>query len=149
MPKIRSYTPAWLSKPSPGHDLFTPSASDTPKPSSIYSSTRANAISGPRRTIARRGSEVFVAVGTEIRWADLVYLKERWQEKEAQGHNGIRIKQENSPGPGDDELLRASIENGCAQGFRVSNPSARTRALSRSLPFSPPHQVSWMLSWTY
>ena len=120
MPKIRSYTPAWLCKPSPGHDLFAPSPSDAPKRSSLYLSARPNAPSGPRKTIARRGTEVFVAVGKEIRWADLVYLKERWQEKETRDHDGARIKREGAPTPDDDEVLQASIENGFAEGFRVS-----------------------------
>ena len=34
---------------------------------------------GPRRTIARRGTEVFVANGREIRWADLVTMKDNWE----------------------------------------------------------------------
>lgn len=121
MPKIKSYTPSWLSKPSPGHDLFTPSPSDTPKRASLYASIKAAAALGPRRTIARRGSEVFIAVGKEIRWADLVYLKERWQEKEAQGHNGSRIKREGSSKPEDYDILRESIEEDSAEGFRVRN----------------------------
>lgn len=120
MPKIRSYTPAWLCKPAPGHDLFAPSPSDAPKRSSLYSSAKPNAPSGPRKTIARRGTEVFVAVGKEIRWADLVYLKERWLEKEAQDEDGVRIKREGTPAPGDDEVLKASVENDFAEGFRVS-----------------------------
>lgn len=124
MPKIKSYTPAWLSKPSPGHDLFTPPPSDTPKRSSLYSSTKANGTLGPRRTIARRGSEVFIAVGKEIRWADLVYLKERWQEKDAQNQHGSRIKREGSSGSEDDDILRESIENNFAEGFRVRSNGA-------------------------
>ncbi|RYP79167.1 hypothetical protein DL771_000145 [Monosporascus sp. 5C6A] len=119
MPKIKSYTPAWLSKPSPGHDLFAPSHSDTPKRSSLYDSARTYAASGPHRTIARRGTEVFIAVGKEIRWADLVYLKERWQEKGTRGLDGARIKREDSSEPGDDEILKESIENGFAEGFRT------------------------------
>lgn len=73
MPKILSYTPEWLSRPSPGYHLFAPKQTDgngvvarRPEP-------------GQRRTIATRGSEIFVAVGNEIRWADLVNLKEETQ----------------------------------------------------------------------
>ncbi|KAH9884468.1 hypothetical protein F4778DRAFT_763166 [Xylariomycetidae sp. FL2044] len=115
MPKIKSYTPAWLSKPSAGHELFTPGAEDIE-----YYSYKPTSKPGPRRTIAKRGTEVFIAVGKEIRWADLVYLKERWEEKEARGHSGVRIKREDSNGPTDDELIRSSVEDEeGAQGFRT------------------------------
>lgn len=116
MPKIKSYTPGWLLPPSPGHDLFVPSPSDANSPS--YSSKEALR-SGPRRTIARRGTEVFIAVGKEIRWADLVYLKERWEEKQARTRGSVPIKREDSASPSDDDILKDSIENECAEGFRV------------------------------
>jgi nucleoporin NUP82 len=70
MPKVLSYTPDWLSRPNPGYHLFAPKH------------TNGNGVAarkkdfGPRKTIAARGSEIFVAVGHEIRWADLVNLKE-------------------------------------------------------------------------
>ncbi|KAF1840152.1 uncharacterized protein K460DRAFT_297081 [Cucurbitaria berberidis CBS 394.84] len=70
MPKVLSYTPDWLSRPNPGYQLFAPKQ------------TNGNGVAakkrdfGPRKTLATRGSEVFVAVGNEIRWADLVNLKE-------------------------------------------------------------------------
>ena len=35
---------------------------------------------GPRRTIARRGTEIFVVVGNQIRWSDLCMLKDDWEE---------------------------------------------------------------------
>jgi len=118
MPKIKAYTPAWLSSPSPGHQLFAPNADDAHNVPS-YPSIGAN-IQGPRRTIVRRGTEVFIAVGKEIRWADLVYLKERWQEKAAQGRGNVHIKRENSTGLDDSDIIKESIETECAEGFRVS-----------------------------
>ncbi|KAI1144039.1 hypothetical protein F5Y05DRAFT_15131 [Hypoxylon sp. FL0543] len=121
MPKIKSYTPAWLLPPSPGHDLFAPNANDAHNTPSYTS--KAIARLGPRRTIARRGTEVFIAVGKEIRWADLVYLKERWEEKQAEARGGFRVKREGSSSSGDDELLRESIETGCAEGFRTIKTS--------------------------
>lgn len=121
MPKIKGYTPAWLLAPSPGHDLFTPDSSEANSAPSYTSKSISKSV--PRRTIARRGTEVFIAVGKEIRWADLVYLKERWEEKQAKVGGGVRIKREDS-GSSDDELLRESIENGCAEGFRVSCPAS-------------------------
>ncbi|KAI1417782.1 hypothetical protein F5Y13DRAFT_62419 [Hypoxylon sp. FL1857] len=121
MPKIKSYTPAWLLPPSPGHDLFVPNPSDAHNASSYAS--KAVSGHGPRRTIARRGTEVFIAVGKEIRWADLVYLKERWEEKQAEARGGVRIKREDSSSSDDDELVRESIETGCAEGFRTIKTS--------------------------
>ncbi|KAI1302566.1 hypothetical protein F5Y03DRAFT_206036 [Xylaria venustula] len=121
MPKIKAYTPAWLSSPSPGHQLFTPnpdSTQNTPSYSSIAASS-----AGPRRLIATRGTEVFIAVGKEIRWADLVYLKERWQEKAAQSRGGVYIKREDSYEVDDGEIIKDSIENGCAEGFRTIKPA--------------------------
>lgn len=56
-------------RPSPGYELFSPKSGVT-KASAAYEDT------GKRKTIATRDTEVFVAVGTEIRWADLVLLKE-------------------------------------------------------------------------
>lgn len=74
MPKVLSYTPPWLSRPSPGFKVFY----DPPK------ATPANApdASAPAvsRTIASRGTQLFVAVGNEIRWTDLVYLKDYYGE---------------------------------------------------------------------
>ncbi len=118
MPKIKAYTPAWLSSPSPGHQLFTPTP-DSAQNITSYASIAASSLS-PRRIIASRGTEVFIAVGKEIRWADLVYLKERWQEKAAQGRGGVYIKREDSYEVGDSDIIKDSIENGCAEGFRVS-----------------------------
>jgi nucleoporin NUP82 len=93
MPKIVSYTPAWLQRPNPGHDIFT-SAQPKAKSAHTAHSNSVNTISkralkpGARRNIARRGTEAFVAVGKEIRWADLVYLKEGWQEKQEKKGKG-------------------------------------------------------------
>ncbi|KAI9883791.1 MAG: hypothetical protein M1823_004423 [Watsoniomyces obsoletus] len=86
-------TPAWLADQTPGCELFTaPSTSNRstpPKP-------------GPSRTIARRGQEIFVAVGNQLRWADLTILQEKWRaehhpsqkaastDQEKDGAHGIR-----------------------------------------------------------
>lgn len=37
---------------------------------------------GPKRTMARRGTELFVAVGKQLRWSDLRMLKDDYEEKE-------------------------------------------------------------------
>lgn len=83
MPKIISHTPSWLSRPSPGFQLF-----NTPK--SAHSSTHhirkdsdQTEFNGPNRNIARRGTEVFVVAGKHIRWSDLSILKAEHEELEA------------------------------------------------------------------
>ncbi|KAG6036878.1 hypothetical protein E4U41_005461 [Claviceps citrina] len=99
MPKIKSYSAPWLSSiNAPGHQLFAPS--DEPARSRALSPASGNqSLPGPRRTIARRGTEVFVAVGKEIRWADLAYLKDEWSMRQSRGRTssaGVRIKREDS-----------------------------------------------------
>jgi len=112
MPKIKGYTPAWLDKPAPGSNLFASSKDEAP--TSVFSS-KTKSKPGPTRTIACSGSQVFVAVGKEVRWADLIDLKERWQEKASRGRTGTRVKRED-----DDEMFRAAAEENYA-GFRVSS----------------------------
>ncbi|RDL34352.1 uncharacterized protein BP5553_07480 [Venustampulla echinocandica] len=98
MPRAVGYTPAWLSKPNPGHEIFTARAANAPGtqiPSSngFSTSRKGNSKPGPHRTIARRGTEVFIAVGKEIRWADLVYLKEAWEESQQKGKTASKDTQ--------------------------------------------------------
>lgn len=69
MPRVISYTPEWLMRPNPGYELFAPKSTAVKAPA-------VQGGAGRRKTIATRNSEVFVAVGTEIRWADLELLKE-------------------------------------------------------------------------
>ncbi|EHA50972.1 hypothetical protein MGG_06297 [Pyricularia oryzae 70-15] len=120
MVKITSYTPAWLNEPALGHSLFAPPELD-PRRSSYAPKGKPKA--GPRRTIARRGTEVFVANGREIRWGDLVYLKEQHQSRQTRG--GVRIKREDSNGSGsfaihEDDGPNAGIgSSGHAQGMRT------------------------------
>ena len=109
MPKIVSYTPAWLSKPNPGHEIFT--ATHAPSSHSSNSSSRRKLKPGPRRTIVHRGTEVFIAVGKEIRWADLVYLKEAWEDKSRKEKGFFKGKARDSTESQYDEVR--------AQGYRV------------------------------
>jgi len=97
MPKVTSYTPAWLSKrtekPTPGHEVFIASSTQD----AVKKAIRA----GPRRTIARRGtSEIFVAVGKEIRWTDLAKLKENW---DGQTQGGSYLTGKSHGGGSDDD----------------------------------------------
>lgn len=77
MPReVLKYTPPWLSRPSSGFDLFQSGASQLsqPEPKSSVPQT-------PNRTIAARGTEVFVAVGKDIRWSDLLWIKDQWDDE--------------------------------------------------------------------
>lgn len=109
MPKVISYTPSWLCEPAPGHRIFVTAEENNPRGQAttfkaLTESRKRNERPGPRRTIAHRGTEVFVAVGREIRWADLVFLKEAWEDK----RNGVLTDDRASTGDGEH-----------AQGFRV------------------------------
>ncbi|TAQ86058.1 hypothetical protein B7494_g5602 [Chlorociboria aeruginascens] len=118
MPTVTSYTPAWLSKPNPGHDIFT-SAPKKGKETHLASGNAGNAADSsnkkskprPRRTIARRGTEVFIAVEREIRWADLVYMKETWEDSE-QKKKGVKKGKEF-----DDRADQYEADH--AQGYRT------------------------------
>ena len=79
MPKLISYTPGWLSRPSPGFDLFTKTSDG--KGSILHARQTADQPNnGPCRLIAHRGSEIFTVVGNNgIRWADLAVLKDEWE----------------------------------------------------------------------
>lgn len=110
MPKATSFTPAWLSKaidrPTPGHDVF---AASPIKNDDFPISTKKALRAGPRRTIARRGtSEIFVAVGKEIRWTDLAKLKENW---DAHAQEGSYLRGKTHGGGSDDDKQAA--------GYRV------------------------------
>ncbi|QUC22242.1 uncharacterized protein UV8b_06483 [Ustilaginoidea virens] len=102
MPKIKSYSAPWLSDSSaPGRRLFEPAA-DAINSRALAPVSRFHSAPGPRRTVARRGTEVFVAVGKEIRWADLAYLKDAWSTRHSKprtGSAGVRIKREESLQP--------------------------------------------------
>jgi len=114
MPKVISYTPSWLCEPAPGHQLFKTAEESNPRGQTttykaLTESLKRNAKPGPRRAIAHRGTEVFIAVGKEIRWADLVYLKEAWDDKQDELRRGLS---------GDHKDDAEDVEH--AQGYRVS-----------------------------
>lgn len=128
MPKVKSYSAPWLSH-GPGHSLFAPSndaASKAMSAPSPYASKKKKT-PGPRRTIARRGTEVFIAVGKELRWGDLAYLKEKWSTKHAHRRMGSRVKREDSSDGFDDEMIPSTEEATTAQGYRVFVVSFRSR----------------------
>ncbi|KAK3368218.1 hypothetical protein B0H63DRAFT_488022 [Podospora didyma] len=121
MPRIKSFAPSWLNEPAPGHKLFEPSSDDSKIPSALAYARKAK--QGPRRTIARRGTEVFVAVGKQIRWGDLVQLKESWEAKHHGSSAGARFKREESTASFDiydEEAHNGNSQNGAlTEGYRV------------------------------
>ncbi|KAI4720519.1 hypothetical protein E4T48_03214 [Aureobasidium sp. EXF-10727] len=75
MARVIGHTPSWLSAPSAGFNLFQRN-SDTKAPAAVTKALTKTESRGPTRTIAHRGTEVFVLVGNEIRWSDLVSLRD-------------------------------------------------------------------------
>ncbi|KAL8815376.1 MAG: hypothetical protein Q9223_005484 [Gallowayella weberi] len=99
MPKVLSYTPSWLSRPSPGFDIFASSdklASFGPNGASPKAKgpSREQNYLGPRRTIAHRGSEVFVVVDNQIRWSDLSIIKYDWENLQRKGNQKAKLSSE-------------------------------------------------------
>lgn len=97
MPKIISYTPPWLSRPSPGSQAFISIQNHDSTPSkrpSHLSSPSHEVVDqpyyGPHRLLARRGTEIFVVIGNQIRWTDLGMIKNNWEEQTY--HAGSRSK---------------------------------------------------------
>lgn len=76
MARVIRHTPSWLSSPSPGFSLFQPQPDAKGREGYSNRSNKGGAYRGPTRTIAHRNTEVFVLVGNEIRWSDLVLLKD-------------------------------------------------------------------------
>jgi nucleoporin NUP82 len=89
MPRTLGRTPEWLTHPSPGHQLFAESS----KASNGHGRNGQSAYTGPLKKIAKgRGTEVFVASGNELRWADLQSLKDDFElDGEPQGAYRVRV----------------------------------------------------------
>ncbi|KAI9734537.1 MAG: hypothetical protein M1834_002138 [Cirrosporium novae-zelandiae] len=109
MPKIVDYTPPWLLRPSPGSNLFSTQPQLTKVKVDNEESNGDVGIIGPKRTIARRGTEIFVAIGNQIRWADLSLLQNTWDEQEdfkrSQSRSSKPYKQQPTHGGYDEDSL--------------------------------------------
>lgn len=121
MPKVRTFAPAWLNVPSPGHKLFEQPIDDSKLPAALAHSKKWKP--GPRRTVANRGTEVFVAVGKQIRWGDLSLLKESWENQSRAGA-GIRVPRHDYTGSSfevyDEEAAAGNGNSGASpDGYRV------------------------------
>jgi nucleoporin NUP82 len=89
MARVVGHTPSWLSAPSPGFNLFQRNP-DTKPPSALRNQLVKAEARGPTRTIAHRGTEIFVLVGNEIRWSDLVSLKDAEQDANSQSYRLLK-----------------------------------------------------------
>lgn len=88
MPRVLSHTPEWLIQPSPGYQLFA----ESEKTSRANGNYGAPAYNGPLRKIARgRGTELFVACGNELRWADLQTLKNNFELEDVERQGASRV----------------------------------------------------------
>jgi hypothetical protein len=126
MPKVLSYTPPWLSRPSPGFDVFAPRSSSK----ATNGHKVAQEYSGPTKTIATRGTEVFVAVGNEIRWSNLVELQERNESPTyRQGHSQSRQS-------------RSSLQDNAAL-HRVSKAAPNRVSLTDRTILGSPSRSPW------
>ena len=83
MPKILSRQPRWLDYGTPGFNLFQPNKKHQEE--ELSDGERGT----PSKRIAHRGTEVFVAVGNELRWSDLNLLKENYENQAEQRDSGV------------------------------------------------------------
>lgn len=88
MPNVLSYTPPWLSRPSPGASLFSSTSAKGPDYGLLNSQGRVE-YNGPTRTLAKRGNEVFTVVDNQIRWSSLTKLKDEWQQQHSKAKKGL------------------------------------------------------------
>ncbi|KAL8690444.1 MAG: hypothetical protein Q9224_004405, partial [Gallowayella concinna] len=115
MPKVLGYTPSWLSRPSPGFDIFASSDKLASSGARNGASPKAKSSSGeqtyvgPRRTIAHRGSEVFVVVDNQIRWSDLSIIKYDWESSQRKGKKNAESSSETDQTYKRVKILRAPV----------------------------------------
>lgn len=113
MPKVLSYTLPWLSRPSPGATVFS-STSTKPVTPDERNGKRDSEYIGPRRTLAKRGNEVFVVVDNQIRWCSLTRLKDEWKQQS---------KSKSGPGKSEkaqEKSVKNQDEGGKSAPYRVS-----------------------------
>ena len=125
MPKVISYTPPWLSRPEPGFHIFDGPQSTLSSPYREHRGSghlpKANVdrpYLGAKRTVARRGTEIFVAADNKIRWADLCMLKDDYTEKERARKQNIHSQGSKKDAERDDSATEEAQQT--VTGFRVS-----------------------------
>ncbi|KAK2762620.1 hypothetical protein FQN54_000793 [Arachnomyces sp. PD_36] len=124
---VVSFTPPWLSRPSPGSSFFSghPSNQLPGKQSqgaAVKEADTAGSDSpydGPTRVIARRGREVFTVVDNQIRWANLVTLRDEWRSQEAENRKPSKQGKDRNDGKSGKQE-EGPLEDG-SQNYRVLN----------------------------
>lgn len=106
MPNVVSYTPPWLSRPSPGASLFS---STSAKGTALGIQGKAD-YNGPTRTLAKRGNEVFTVVDNQIRWSSLTRLKDEWQQQHSKAKKGLAAGSQDSTSSVHYRVRRESME---------------------------------------
>lgn len=102
MPNVVSFTPPWLSRPSPGSSFFSGQSSDQvpskasqgPSGKDTDTARYEAEYEGPTRIIARRGTEIFTVVDNQIRWANLVTLRDEWRSQESENRKSSKQTKE-------------------------------------------------------
>ena len=127
MPNVISYTPPWLSRPSPGSGFFSGQAANRLSSHAASSSVGKDAdtarndipYNGPTKIIARRGTEIFTVVDNQIRWANLVVLRDEWRfreresrKSEKQGKGGKEGDSSSATGGNQEKGKQRSSSNG-------------------------------------
>ena len=115
MPKVVSYTPPWLSRPSPGATLFS-SAPSKIASDKLDGGQKKSAYEGPNRTLAKRKNEVFTVVDNQIRWSDLARLKNEWQQRS----KTKKIFEDSAKGEGQDGYVPYRVSHDCVVVMRMS-----------------------------
>lgn len=116
MPRILRHTPQWLNRPAPGFALFANPEGDKLKKNSEGLKPHAT------RTVTNRGTEIFIAVGNQLRWSDLLLLKEEDQHRrqaERQHHSG------DSEGGSDGKWPAYRVRSEFSKYTRPTNQSLR------------------------
>ncbi|GAB7341665.1 hypothetical protein MBLNU457_g0013t1 [Dothideomycetes sp. NU457] len=83
MPQVLSHTPAWLSRPSTGFQVFQPMEASRPSTALSNGSGKKISHQGSLRLIAHRNTEIFFVIGNELRWSDLIWLKDAGEDADA------------------------------------------------------------------
>lgn len=111
MPKVIGYTPAYLSRPSPGSKIFTDPAPQSPaspsKRSSYVGSPPTTDYQGPRRLVVTRGPETITVAGNKLRWTNLADVKNEWEDSAQSGTGHFGLSQGGgATDPAEDDVYR-------------------------------------------
>lgn len=129
MPNVVSFTPPWLSRPSPGSSFFSGESSyqvpnkaaQGPAAGKEADASRNDApYEGPTRILAKRRTEIFTVVDNQIRWANLVTLRDEWRSQETENRKSSKQRKEEKKGDSSPAVGEEEPEDG-SQNYRVDN----------------------------